>query len=288
MKFIRIKKIDIFFYGVFLMIFAGCHFFGSNHSEEPVARVHGQYLYLSELRNAIPENITEDDSVIYANAYIDRWIRKKIMLEKAEMNLPPKKKDVQKQLDEYRASLLIHRYQDQLLKEKMDTTVVDSKIQDYYVQYKENFHLEEHIVQSIFIKVSKDAPDLNRLFKLYKANEEKDLKELEDYVYHHAIQYEYIRDEWVPFNDLLERMPFSVDNQENLLRNRKFIETQDSVFYYLVNILDYKLAGDVAPVEFVKEDIVDILVNKKRIQYFNDLEKEMYQNARTNGDFEIF
>lgn len=277
----------LIFCSLFLVLGA-CDYFVPAEQEKPLARVYDKYLYPSDLRSYIAEEFNGDDSIVYANTYIEGWIRKNILLQKAELNLSEEQKDVQEQLDDYRTSLLIHRYKDQLIKEKLDVTITQEEVSQYYDKYKENFHLDEHIVQSLYIKVSKDAPDLNRLFKLYKTSDEEELKELEDYVYHYAVQYDYMREEWIPLAELVEKIPYQSDNPSKLLENRKYLEAQDSLFYYMVHIFDYKLAGEMAPVEFVKDDITDILLNKKRIQYFHNMEKEMYNQARVNNHFEIF
>ena len=73
------------------------------------------------------------------------WIRKELMISYAEMNLSMDLLKYEKQIEDYRASLLIYAYQQELLNQNFDTVIALSEIEDYYEQYKEEFRLSKNI-----------------------------------------------------------------------------------------------------------------------------------------------
>ena len=96
----------------------GCNDTVNNPLDKPVVEVGDKSLTRKELYDLIPDNIPKDDSTIFAQDYLNRWIRSELMLRKAELNLTPEEKDVTKLLEEYRRSLLVHQYQQKMLLQK--------------------------------------------------------------------------------------------------------------------------------------------------------------------------
>ncbi len=72
------------------------------------------------------------------------------------------------------------------------------------------------------------------------------------------------------------------------LRYNKNIETADSVFRYFLHVSDHLPEGEVAPIEMVSEDITNIILNKRKIEFFLDLEKRVYNDGVTRNQFEIY
>jgi hypothetical protein len=44
----------------------------------------------------------------------------------------------------------------------------------------------------------------------------------------------------------------------------------------------------VSPLEFVKEDIKNIILNKRKVELARKLEDDVYENAAKRKDFEVF
>jgi hypothetical protein len=254
----------------------------------PVARVFDNYLYTSDLQEAIPCGLAETDSLALVKDIIDKWVRKHLLLNKAEENLTAQEKNVEKQIEDYRLSLLIFKYEQSLIQQKLDTNITQKEIEDYYNQNSSNFILNENLVKAVFIKVPKTAPDIWKLRRWYLSNNESDVKSLEAYCYQYAEKYDYFDEDWVQFKLLLEQMPEIYSTPKNLLTTRSSIELSDTTSIYLVRIMDYKLEGTVSPLESVSNNIKSIVLNKRKIQYVNRLESEIYNNALNHGNFTIY
>ena len=276
---------------IFILMISGV-FFSCKHKEafreKPLVRVFDNYLYPGNLKDIIPVHISPSDSLILVKDYIDKWIRKQLLLRRAEMNLTDEEKNVDKQLENYRTSLLIFKYEQSLIKQKLDTIISMEEIEKYYSDNPANFLLNSNIVKAVYLKVPRDAPDLGGLRRWYRSDADEDLKKLEAYAFQYAEDYNYFNDDWVDFLEIGKNLPVRIDKPQNLLKYRRYYEVKDSTFYYLINLKDYRLLGDVAPLSFVINDIRTIIMNKRKIQMINRLESNIYNDALDRGYFTIY
>lgn len=260
-------------------LFVACHTTVDSESEEPLVRIYDKNLTKGMVYQAIPNSLTEDDSIVFAQDYINRWIRSELLLSKAELNLTPKEKDVQHLLEEYRRSLLIHQYQQKLLEQKYSPLITGSEIKTYYTDMLDNFKLSEPIIKGIFVIVPKTAPNINVLKQLYRSDDSEKILKLEAYCFRNAKKYEVFLDHWLPMRDINNNLPENIRNVEHYLKNKTYYETSDSDYYYFLSVTDYKLGTDVAPLEFVEAKIKAILLNKKRLEFIEQLESDLYEEA---------
>jgi hypothetical protein len=260
----------------------------ANKEDIPVARVYDKYLYNSDLEDVVPNELSDIDSLTLVKDYIGKWVRKQLLLFKAETNLSEDDKNVEKQIDDYRTSLLVFKYEQSLIQQKLDTVITDKEVEKYFNENSSNFILNEHLVKALFIKVPRTAPDLWKLKRWCTSDDEGHLKELEAYCYNNAEKYDYFNDDWVEFKVIEEQLPKLYTNYSNILKSRNIYETWDQVYYYFVRFYDYKLEGTVAPLDYVENKIRSIIMNKRKIQYIKKLEAEVYNDALNHGNFNIY
>lgn len=256
--------------------------------EKPVAKVIDKYLYLKEIKDVIPNNSSKEDSIILANSYINQWITKQLLLHKAEINLTEEEKNISKLIDDYRTSLLIYRYKQKLLEQKLKIGINEVDLEEYYNKYKFNFTLNHNIVKALYIKLPKNAPGLKRLKKLYKSEKAKDMEELEEYCLLNAKKFDTFNNTWIPAETLLSRLPIKINNKEKYLKKTSHIEEEDEEYIYFVKIKDFKLRNSIAPFEYVEDDVKEILKNKRKIEFESQLEKELNQDAKSKNLFIIY
>jgi len=262
--------------------------FKKDAKDKVIAVTAGKELTYSQLKMAIPSSMKEIDSISFAQNYIEKWVKNQLMLEKAELNLDkPTLKSIETMIDNYRTSLLVFKYQQMLIMEKLDTVVTPNQIKEYYSQNVTNFKLDFNVVKAIYVKLQKGVSDSYKAKQWMKSNKEADLMSLEDFCYQNATNFN-MGDQWIDFSQLLRSFPKSIPNQESFLKYNKFIETQDSLYTYFITIRDYKLVGDTTPIMFVENNIRDILLNRRKIQFINDLENNIYRDAVNQKKFTIY
>jgi hypothetical protein len=257
----------------------GCYTENGIKETPIIAKVDDHVLTLNELQKAIPNNLSSIDSTAFSQNFINQWVKSALLLRKAELNLSPEEKDVEQILENYRASLLIHKYQQKLLLQKYSPLITSSEIEEYYDQMKENFILEDDIIQGVFVRVPLNTPNLNQLQKWYRSTKSEDYVKLEEYCYQYAQQFENFLDKWITVKEISDFLPKPLPTQTNFLNTNTYHETMDSVSRYLISFSDYHKVGEIAPLSHVEDKIKAILLNKKRIEFIKNLEEELYQEG---------
>ncbi len=270
---------------VLLIFIAACKS-DPDPGQQVVARVSDTYLYVKDLNGVLPENISPQDSAALVAEYIDNWVRQQLLIKQAERNLSDNDKDFTRQLEDYKNSLLIYKYESQLIQQNLDTLITDKEIAAYYEQNKSNFELKENIVKVIFVKVPRNLS--LAIPKLYIGSAKPDdRRKLQDFCVKYAVNY-YLDDQnWLLFNDILKEIPINTYNQEEYLKNNRIIEIQDSNFSYLMNIKGFMIKEGLSPLSFEENRIRDIILNKRKLKLIDDMKKDIYNNAVKKGSFEI-
>jgi len=253
--------------------------------DKAVARVGDKYLYFSEMSDIFPTGCSKEDSLTLAKLYIDNWIKTRLLLQKAELNLSKDQVDISREIETYRTSLLIYKYEEYLLREKLDTTVLDSEIIRYYEDNMANFSSDEYLVKAIYIKLPENPPTLWRIRQWLMSDQEKDMQDLTDYCQKNAVQFDFFNNEWVQWAKI------ELPNKEaatKLLENSDRIEQQDGKYTWLVRIKAKKAPGDTAPLVFVKDKVKSIIINKRKLKFISELEQNIYNDALSKNQFEIY
>ncbi len=274
---------------LFLISLFSCNkLFDRKHEQPPIARVHDKYLFPDDLKDILTPGLSKEDSALIVKNYVDRWVRLQIMVKKAEENLSETELDLEKQIENYRASILTYRYKQQMINQNLDTVVNSAEIEEYYNENPSNFLLQGSVVKAVFVKVKRDAPELYNLRSWYRSENIEDLDKLENYCYQNSAEYVIYSDNWVYFDELLSKIPREIENKERFLLYNNRIEAQDTDYLYLLSIREYKQKGDVSPLSMVEEDIKAIILNKRKLKYVDGLENDIYRDAQNRNYFEIY
>jgi hypothetical protein len=281
------NKKTIFFLAIIFL--AGCR--NMNHTAEriPVAEVGKEILYYDEIPQLIQPGINEADSLAIIQNYINKWAKRRLLLLKAEENLSAELKTViEQQIEETRTNLVIYQYQQQMILEKMDTVLSEAELENYYKANEKSFILNSDIVKALFIKLPVETPGINKIRALARSNNQNDLQQLETYCYQFAEKFDDFNENWVPMDRLSVELQQDIENKETFLKNNTFFETSDSLSVYLISIRDYRLRSDIAPYEYVKNDIKRIIWNTRRIEFIQSLENGIYNDALKKNSFKIY
>ncbi len=254
----------------------------------PVAEVGKVVLYYDDLPKLIQDG-TDNDSIAIVQNYVNKWAKRELLRQRAEQNLTQEiRNEIDDQIEETRANLVIYQYQRQMMLEKMDTTVTDAELENYYASNEKSFTLNSNIVKALFVKIPSEVPDLNRIRILVRSNDQNDLQQLESICYQFAEKFDDFNEDWVMMDRLSLELPQEIENEENFLRWNTFYETTDSSSVYLISIRDYRLRSTLAPFEYVRDDIKRIIINTRRFEFIQSLENGIYNEALKENSFKIY
>ncbi len=274
-----------------LSILASCQYFQQKNevTDVLIAQANEARLYASELEGLIPEDATTDDSIILTQKYVDSWIRKQLMIDQAQRQIDVNLAEIDRKLLEYRYSLIIHEFEKYYIDSNLNGEVSDDEIQSYYAERSENFLLKQNIVRCVYAKIPKGSPGLSTFRRNVRAYPNSNLEDIREYCFQNALDAFIDEDVWVNFSELANATPLKdVKNEAQFLETTTFSATSDDEFIYYLRILEYKVRNELSPLEFVRENIENIIINKRKIELKKDLEERIYNEAKANNSFQIY
>ncbi|WP_334058622.1 hypothetical protein [Polaribacter sp. P097] len=278
----------LIFIGI-LLLFASCDYLTVQEKEstasEIVAIVNTEKLFREDIRKFLPKNISKEDSLVLVKGYINDWAIKQLLLKNAESNSSlDEVNNIDALVRDYKESLLINNYKERLIKQQLDTTIVDEEIEGFYEKNKENFKLNEELLKIKYLHLDDKIINKKELTKLFKSDDIEDLEELEKQQLSFK-NYQFNDSIWTPLDKVLLKLPFS---KENLLNKTKFLEKQDSLGLYLVTIKDVLVRNDTAPLSYIKPTIKQMILHRRKIELIRDIEKILVQDATKNNNLKIY
>ncbi len=271
-----------------LLVGSSCSSLFQKNSGRVLARVYSDYLYEEDLKGVVAPGTAPKDSADIARKYINSWIRQRLVIRLAEKNLSDQQLDFSRQLADYKSSLTIYAYENELVRQKLDTVVTSDQIQAYYDANTQNFLLKDNIVRMAYVKLPLKSPIAGQVRKLLTSPDSDSRNKLSEICEKNAADYFLDSDNWVYFSDVLKQVPLKTYNQEDYLRNHKDLEYQDSLFTYLVYFRDFRIKESVSPLEFETQRIRDILLNKRKAELIQRMQEDVFATAQRKNDFEIY
>jgi hypothetical protein len=273
---------------ILLPVLSSCNSHSRRKNESPIARAYDNYLYRSDIQGLVPAGTSPDDSAKLVKSYIGLWIKKKAVVNKAEFNLTEAQKNIENLLDEYRTSLLTYEYEKQMVEQRLDTVLSESEVRSYYNQYKQDFLLQDPIVKGVYFRVLRTSGRLNEFRDLAHSYGDLAYKRLVDLGAQVAEYTDSFEENWLSFPLLMQKMPGTVQDPKQFLQRYKYLEAEDNRYFHFARIIDYKLPGESAPLEYVKQEIRDVLLNKRKMEFLKELEESIYNEAVIQNDVEVY
>lgn len=254
-----------------------------------LARVGEAYLYKEDLASLKLGKMSKEDSASVVNNFINNWGYKQLLLSKAKINLPQDKVRIFEDLvSDYRTDLYTGAYKEALVLKSQDTTISDYQLSEFYDREKENFKLNERIVQLRFVELPIQYMDKDLISSKLKSFKEEDRAFLDSI----SVQFKKINLNdtlWVGANRVMDEIrPLSADNQDRYLKKSQFFELQDSLGVYLAKINDILEINDIAPLSYIGPTIKQLLLNRRKLSYMKKLEIDIIDEAIKDKEFEIY
>ena len=285
-------RLNAFYFYVLVMLVAAssCSWLKNRKNDDILAVAYDKYLYRSELAGLTPLGIAVNDSLEITKQYIDNWVRQQAILNHAEKNLEADQKDFNKQLETYRNSLIVYAYESELIRQKLDTVVSDSEILEFYEDNPANFLLHENIIRFRYVKIpeiDKTGVTAKKARQLLLSKKKEDQENLLDLCDKSMITCRLDDGNWIPFNEFINEFSLDISDQEGFLANKSFLEANDSLFVYLIKIVEYKTRENTAPVELVQDKIKNLILNRRKSLLLKNMQTKVFDEALRNKRIEI-
>lgn len=257
--------------------------------EAPVVQIGDKSLGWTTLMDVIPDNSSPEDSTQLAERFIQEWIKEQLVLQKAEASLPDEKRNFDELIENYRKSLLTYAYEAEWVKQKLDTIVTETEIENYYLDNENNFELRNYIVKVKYCALSAEhIKQLPQLKKLFQSTKQEDYAKWEQMCVDLGASYYFNEDKWMLWEDFIKQAPVQVVDIEAFLKKNKSIEIEKDNNIYLIAITDYQLSGSRSPLSFEREKIKTMIINRRKMILLENMKNDLYQKALQDNEVKTY
>ena len=260
---------------LFCAVLSGCQWFEQKRMTGVAVALPGQYLYQSTL-DSLSFGLSSEDSARVVEQYVKQWAKDILVYDKAKGAVD---KTIEALVEDYRRSLYVHAYEQELVERRMPKQVADSVVEQIYAAHPEKFELRESIAKGVLIVVPNGAPNMKKLRGWLTDLSEENLENIEKFAYNYAVGYELFTDQWRTAQQLLLTMPFEQDELDRLLRSKQQIELQDSLSTYILQVTDKRMAGEPMPIEYARPEIEKAVLSQRRVLFLQKERERLYEDA---------
>ncbi len=256
--------------------------------DEVVARVGDHKLFRSELAGYIPAGASSEDSLALAQQYIHSWAEELLFLDMAETQLSKEEKNVDKELEEYRRTLLKYRYEERYINERLDTLITDAEVRNYYEAHADRFTLARPLLKTRYMVIPADSRSLKTIKGLMGSDDAMDAIAADSLAFTAAVRYADSSDSWMDALLLARELGTDEESMMKALKN-KFIEFKgDDGNLRVAYVVDLVKKGEPAPLEYCADRIRDIILSARKHELVSGLEQELLNDARNKEKFVIY
>jgi len=266
-----------------------CDYFRAPKKPKAIARVGESYLFQDDIVDLVPKGTSKKDSIAIVKSFINTWATQKLLFEAAERNIGTDKvAEFKSLIEQYKIDLYTKAHIESLVIRQIDTVVTDAQIEEYYSKNKQYFNNSSELVKLRYINLVKENPKFAKIKSKFSSFTKNDRKELEQL----AVQfksYAFNDSIWVDINQVYEKIPFiNLENKEKYISTGINFQYPDSTTVWLVKVNKVLPKDSPTPLEFLKPTVKQIIINNRKLELINTIEKEITNDAIKDKKYEIY
>ena len=255
-------------------------------SDAPVlAEVASSKLYLDELEDGglLNKAKNSNDSTYIKNVYVQKWIKDQLMLVEAEKTLSGDI-DIDMLVQDYRESLLLYNYENAMVTDRLDTTITEQQIAEYYKENDDAFRLSESLIRCRLVVINGQTPRLERFYANWKAN---NMESIDSYISDNVAVLKMLdEDIWYSVDEILSLLPNNIKEKD--LKSSKIIQEAKDGNEYFVKILQYLDKSEDPPLAYVTSNIKKIILHQRKSKLIVQLKEDLYQREINGNKVRIY
>ncbi len=280
-----IMRVITLLYSILLFLFWQCTSQPSAEAKAKVlAQVYNKDLYDSELVDVVPEGTSPTDSMLLVTAFVQRWVRDQLLMYEAERNIP-KDLNIDELVRDYRASLVRFNFEEQIIAEKLDSTVSESEVRTFYEGNKDQFQLESTILKCILLKLPPKAPQ-GEVNKLWYSRNPADQPKLTAYAKQWAAMAMLNREKWYKLEDIAALLPKGTLTSENVSSRREGT-LSDGDYRYYYRVIEAMQGKSTAPFDYVREQASKIILHRRKQELLDRWKESLYQKELRRENIKV-
>ncbi len=270
---------------VIALVLGACGDKDTGNTDREIAKVYDKSLLASETAGVVPPGTNPQDSALLVNAFIQRWISDQLLMYEAERNIP-KDANIDKLVRDYRASLVRFNYEEQLIGQKLDSTVNETEVRQFYEAHKDEFQLQSTILKCLLVKMPVNGPT-SEMTKLWNSRSDSDAAKMMELAKNKATLALLDRNKWYRLDEVAAILPQGTLTADNIGSRREGTLSEGDYKYYY-RVLETVRGKETAPFDYVQEQASKVILHKRKQDLLENWKKEVYENELRRGNIKVF
>ena len=284
------NKMNLLGCAILILTFFSCN---SNKGKEietavVVAQAGEEKLDEESFISALGTDLSASDSALRANRYIEKWAIEALFYQEAVSKLDEEEIQIEKQINEYRQSLVNHLYETKVVEANLDTTINAQEIEEYYNEHRDNFILKDNIVKVQYFKIAERSAALPKIKKILYSSAPKDKELLLNLLSENADNFFMNDSTWLLVDDIRKEIP-SLREQENFtFSTGRVLEINEEGVYYFLKVKDVMTKNSYSPLNFERNNIRKFILNNRKTQLVNQYKQSLLEKAKAEKTFTVY
>ena len=259
---------------------------GGEGEDKLLAEVQQKQLHLSDLDGMFPIDATANDSALIIETFVNRWVRDAVLQYESERNLPADL-NVDRLVRDYRASLVRSNYEEVLVSMRLDSTVTEEQLAEYYEENKSQYQLERPIVRCYFLRAPYPTPEEDTLQLLWNNGNVQDRAALSNYAERFAEIALLDETAWYSLDEIADQMPAGTLTADNVDNRREFSQRDGSHRYYF-RLFELKPRLEIAPLSYVADQAREVILHNRKLKVLAEARDEIFERELRKNNVDIY
>jgi hypothetical protein len=273
---------------IYVSLFCLFLLFSCSTKDQVVAEVNDKELTKKEAETLMDHLGYDINNKTDWQMFLDNWVKFEVYRQELKQVDPDKSAIVQLKGESFMGELSGFYLEEAMILSKLDSIVKDKEIQTYYDKNKNSFVLQDYLVKALYLKIPKGTDIEQKIREVYVLKNDKDLTKLNSYAKLYAENFYFDDEQWVYFTELTKDIPLKQLNRDNLVLNRTKTYFSDEEFTYFINIIDFKLKDDTPPLEFLRDQIREIILSERINRLREQLGNQLYNDLKQKHAITIY
>ncbi len=269
-----------------VVLLSACQFFKTAENKTPIAQIFDKTLYLQDINPSIYKNKSPEDSTKQIHQFIEKWAYQNLMIDEAKKNIDTLK--INRLVTNYKNDLLTETYMDKLIGKYLDTLVPEDTLKIYYHKIADIYKAREPMAQIKYLVFDKENKNRYKYQKWFYSNKEEEKDTLFKLTSNFK-KMDLLGQKWLNYSDMVKEIPaFKRFKPAQIIKKSKKFVLTDSLSLYLVFINNVVHEDEPLPFDFVKNDIKQIVLGKRKEILKNKLMNDLKEEAIKHKQFKIY
>ncbi len=248
-----------------------------------VASYKDKQLTREMLDHYLPKDVVEKDSARFAESFVKQWIKEQAVMDEALNYDASLAQEVEYKVQDYKAKLIMHSYENRIIEETLDKNVSKKEILAFYEANKQNF-ISTQVLYNYFYIVTQN-PNNGEVGEWMRSSNAADYVKMKEWAATNAIESKVDSS----YADEAKIEMVSKGYYGNLQKTAlgKLIRWNGVIRgtkrYYMFKMINVVQPGEPLAIELCRDKIIDLILNERKVNLIEKNEETILKNARSNS-----